>query len=222
MELIDKVISERPAFHQAGAELRRSGPAGDLQCYGIAREVLRFLADTVTSDSRSLETGAGCSTVVFASKGSKHTAITPAPGEIERIREYCRINSIDLSKVSFVAQPSEIYLPTSEETDLDFVLIDGKHAFPWPVIDWFFTADKLKKGGYMLLDDAQMKAVGVLAQFMSEEPGWQMVHDFSGKTIVFQKLTDIALDVSWRAQPWNSMGDSRGRVARWLSFLRSR
>lgn len=220
MELLERIISERPAFHQAGAELRRAGPSGDLQCYGIAREVLRFLADVVTSESKSLETGAGCSTLMFAIRGSRHTAITPAPGEIERIRGYCRDNGIDLSKVSFIAQPSELYLPSSPESDLDLVLIDGKHAFPWPILDWFFTADKLKKGGYLLLDDAQMRAVSVLAEFMASEPSWRVVRDFSGKTIAFQKLTEIALDVGWREQPWNTTALAPGPVSRLLSKAR--
>lgn len=218
MELLEKIISERPAFHQAGAELRRAGPAGDLKCYGIAAEVLRFLADVVTPESKSLETGAGCSTLMFAVKGATHTAVTPAPNEIERIRVYCRDEHIDLSKVSFVAQPSELYLPASQEGGLDVVLIDGKHAFPWPILDWFFTADKLKRGGYMLLDDARMRAVSVLADFMMVEPSWKMVRDFSGKTIVFQKLVDVALDVGWKTQPWNT--DSQKRpIASLLSRL---
>jgi hypothetical protein len=43
--------------------------------------------------------------------------------------------------VRFAPEASESYLPRSEELDLYLVLLDGKHAFPWPVIDWIFTAD---------------------------------------------------------------------------------
>jgi hypothetical protein len=70
------------------------------------------------------------------------------------------------------------------------------------MVDWFFTADRLKRGGLMLLDDAQMRSVAVLAEFMEAEPGWQFVRSFSGKTLAFRKVRDKILDVAWHMQPW--------------------
>jgi hypothetical protein len=81
------------------------------------------------------------------------------------------------------------------------VLLDGKHAFPWPAVDWFFTADRLKQGGLMLLDDVQMRSVALIGEFMMADPGWKLVNDF-GKTLVFRKVRDKVLDVAWHMQPW--------------------
>jgi len=47
---------------------------------------------------------------------------------------------IDLSNLTFVNKPSEQYLPAViQDGALDVVLIDGKHTFPWPMIDWHYT-----------------------------------------------------------------------------------
>jgi hypothetical protein len=122
--------------------------------------------------------------------------------EIGLIREYASTNGIDLASVKFVPEPSEQYLPRGDESDLDLVLLDGKHAFPWPMVDWFFTADRLKQGGLMLLDDAQMRSVAVLAEFMLADPGWAFVCGFEGKTLAFRKVRKKVLDVAWHMQPW--------------------
>jgi len=214
---LEQVISARPNFHASETEVQRSFKytesllpeayarklaASEVTCYGIEEGVLRFLAETVSDDSKTLETGAGCSTLVFAIRRAKHTTITPSDTEIRRIKEYAADNGIDLNTVRFVLEPSERYLPRYDEVGLDLVLLDGKHAFPWPMIDWFFTADRLKRGGWMLLDDAQMRSVAILVDFMSADPAWELVHNFSGKTLGFRKVRDNVLDVAWHMQPW--------------------
>jgi len=217
MEILERIIAARPDFHSRETELLRSFDPGEsllpeeearrvaepgLTCYGIEGEVLRFIAESVDNNSRTLETGAGCSTLVFAHRKAQHTAITPSATEIDLIREYAVANYIDLTNVKFVPESSERYLPRGRDPDLDLVLLDGKHAFPWPIVDWFFTADLLKLGGLMVVDDAQMRSVAVLAEFMRADPGWAFVRDFGEKTLVFRKTREKVLDVAWHMQPW--------------------
>jgi predicted O-methyltransferase YrrM len=173
-----------------------------LSNYGIGDDVLRFIAESVGPESRTLETGAGNSTLTFACRRARHIAITPSADEVRRIEDYAEEQGIDLTTVRFVAKPSEEYLPCSDHADLDLVLLDGKHAFPWPIIDWFYTADRLRRGGLMLLDDIQMRSVSVLVEFMRADPGWEFCQDFSGKTAMFRKAKDCVLDVAWHMQPW--------------------
>lgn len=220
MDVVDKLIANRPAFHASETEITRKFDPGEsclprqaaqrlasveTTCYGIGNDVLRFLAAILRREMRTLETGAGCSTLVFADKGSRHTAITPSEAEIQRITNYATKHMIVMQKVRFVALPSEAYLPTCEDKDLDLVLLDGKHAFPWPIVDWFFVADRLKEGGLLLLDDTQMRSVSLLVEFLNAEPGWKFFRDFSGKTIAFQKTKATVLDVAWHMQPWNKV-----------------
>jgi hypothetical protein len=217
MDLLERVISARPKFHGGETEVQRAFDPGEsllpeaqartlasseLTCYGIGEDVMRFIAENVKEGHRTLETGAGGSTLVFAIRKARHTAVTPSEAEIRLIREYAASNGIDLAHVKFVPEPSERYLPRCDESDLDLVLLDGKHAFPWPMVDWFFTADRLKRDGLMLLDDAQMRSVAVLAEFMSADPGWQFVRAFGGKTLAFKKIREKVLDVAWHMQPW--------------------
>jgi len=217
VELLERIFSTRPSFHAGETEVQRAFEPSEsllpevearklatsgLTCYGLGEDVLRFIANSIGEGSRTLETGAGCSTLVFAIRKARHTAITPSGTEIRLIREYANDNDIVLAEVRFVPEPSELYLPRCDESNLDLVLLDGKHAFPWPMVDWFFTADRLKRGGLMLLDDVEMRSVAVLAEFMAADPGWQFVRSFSGKTLAFRKVRDKTLDVAWHMQPW--------------------
>ncbi len=218
MNKLQQIILERPAFHRGETEIERAfDPSESLlpqktaaqlvscgfTCYGIGTDVLSFIADSVDQNQRTLETGAGCSTLVFALRGTEHIAITPSGSEIELITRYALQREIPLSKVHFVQEPSERYLPACTAEALDLVLLDGKHAFPWPIVDWFYTADRVRKGGIMLVDDTQMRSVATLIEFMIVDPAWQLVRNFSNKTLAFLKVRDSAHDVAWHMQPFN-------------------
>lgn len=242
MDQLKNILRDRPSFHRRETEVHRTFEADEsvlpreaadrllstsLTCYGLDAEVLSFIADNLDAASRSLETGAGCSTLVFAIKGASHTAVTPSTSEIELIKEYGRQNDISLEKVRFVREPSERYLPQCDLEGLDLVLLDGKHAFPWPIVDWFFTADKLRNGGVMIVDDVQLRPVRMLVDFMRVDPGWELLHDFSGKTSVFKKIRESIHDVAWHMQPfgvasqdrWHNSSGVVGRLIRKLRKL---
>jgi predicted O-methyltransferase YrrM len=217
MDKLQQIIHERPSFHRSETEIDRSFDPSEsllpreaaaklasveLTCYGLGSDVLSFIAESVSEGSQTLETGAGCSTLVFAMRGSEHIAITPSKSEIALITQYALQREIPLGKVHFVQESSDRYLGRCEVEGLDLVLLDGKHAFPWPIVDWFFTADRLREGGMMVIDDAQMRSVAILAEFMGVDPGWQLIRDFSGKTLAFRKLRDSIHDVTWHMQPF--------------------
>ena len=215
--LLQLILTERPSFHKGETEIDRafdatdsylSGQAlaavrtSDRTCYTLNSQVLSYLIETIRPSCRTLETGAGGSTLVFGFKQSQHIAITPGLTEIELIKEYAASNHIPLKTVHFVSRSSDQYLPCCDVKDLDIVLLDGKHAFPWPILDWFYTADRLRKNGLMILDDGQLGSVSVLVDFLSMDPRWQLVREFSAKTYVFRKLAETVHDVAWHMQPF--------------------
>lgn len=217
MDKLQLIINEHPNFHKGETEIQRPFTQKEtllsgrelkklteinLTCYGIEKEVLLFIADNIREGNKTLETGAGCSTLIFAYSKSQHTAVTPSLSEINLIKEYATANDILFDKVNFVQHSSDYFLPRNEDDGFDLILLDGKHAFPWPVIDWFYTADKLKKDGLMIIDDAEMKSVSILTDFMRADTGWKMVKNFSGKTIVFKKIRESIHDVAWHMQPY--------------------
>jgi len=192
--IVDKLLSDTPAFQQ--------DPAGHPECWPLEEPVLRLIAQQVDERSTTLETGAGWSTVTFASAGSKHTTVVPFAAEAKAIKRYCAENGIDTDQIDFYTQPSQRVLPGLEPTALDLVLIDGSHAFPSPQIDWFYTAFRLKVGGVLIVDDTHLWTGNVLKQFLRAEPEWRLRNDVPGKSAVFVKEAETDEHKNWDRQPY--------------------
>src|SRR5687767_8432248 len=86
---------------------------------------LRFLEAHVQSGMRTIETGAGVSTIAFALKRTRHTCIVPDRRVVRRIRRYCASAGISLRAIRFVMSRSEYALPRIQAAPYDFALIDG-------------------------------------------------------------------------------------------------
>lgn len=230
--LLEKILADLPEFHRGDTETTRiaseehSSLGGPIlenlknrkpACYGIDAELAHFLYDSVSSNNATLETGAGISTLIFALRHSNHITVTPSSEEMSNIKQYAAVNQIPVDSVEFAIEPSDQYLPRCQAKDLDLVLIDGKHAFPWPIIDWFYTADKLKTNGILILDDVQMSSVSILGDFLSEDPRWRLEKSLGRRSWVFRKLGQLVHDVSWHMQPYITR--RYGRKARLLNRL---
>jgi predicted O-methyltransferase YrrM len=230
--LLEAVIANPPKVHQGDTEVSSdkalvgSSLTGYMRelveknlavCHGIDPAVARFLYAAVTEDAQTLETGSGLSTLIFAMRKAYHTVVTPRSREAAVIREYAREKQIDIDRVEFVLEGSETFLPRCTLQDLDLVLIDGKHSVPWPFIDWFYTADKLKVGGVCVIDDIHLQSVLTLVNFLKEEPRWELVWELKRRTMAFRKLFASVRDVAWHQQPY--VFRRYGRKARILSVL---
>ena len=171
--------------------------------YGLSNECLLSLFKVMKSGLRTVETGAGMSTVVFALKGTDHVCVTPDKDQIDKIKEFCAGFKISLDKVKFVNEKSEDYLPTLKN-EIDFALIDGRHAFPTPYIDWYYMSRLLIVNGLVMIDDTQIKAIKILKKFLEKEKEWKLVRDMFPRCCVFKKLKDGSEDKGWVEQPFNS------------------
>src|SRR2546423_218363 len=100
--LADVTADPPKFFHDAG---------GRPVAWSVGIDVLAFLAEHVTPKSRTLETGAGVSTVAFAALGATHTSVVPSAEVVGRIREYCTGRGVPLAHTTFVIDRSENYLP---------------------------------------------------------------------------------------------------------------
>lgn len=174
--------------------------AGKYYSMGLPENVLRFIAQRIDESASTLETGCGLSTVMFALSGSRHICINPASHEIERIKEYCLGNRIPTRQVTFCQDVSEKVLPGLECDMLDLVLIDGRHGFPAPFIDFYYLAEKLKVGGLLVVDDTWLWTGDVLKQYLLSEPEWELEADFSPRTSVFRKLAHGSQNKEWTEQ----------------------
>ncbi len=171
---------------------------GKIVLWGLPTPVLEFLDRNVSQSSRTLETGAGLSTILFALKASTHTCVTPSPEEVTRIRNYCKEKNIPDKSVDFHLGFSTNVLPKLAAIELDLALIDGGHGFPTVFMDWYYISSWLKIGGLLIIDDLQIWTGGILKEFVNAEREWELIEIFENKTAVFVKKEEYL--------PWKDFG----------------
>lgn len=171
--------------------------------WAIHSRLAAFLDEQVAPGFVTLETGSGYSTLVILRKGGlRHIAIAPDADEFRAIRDFCASNEIPTGSLEAVAAPSQEWLPGAQLPALNLVLVDGDHAFPIPFIDWYYTADKLVLGGFMIVDDIQLVTGRLLADFMEADPNWERVLYEEGRFAVFRKLKHPVHGPGWWTQPY--------------------
>jgi hypothetical protein len=170
--------------------------------YTLSDEALSFIDEHINSGTKTLETGAGISTILFALNGTEHTCIVPDKTQVERIKHFCTQNQISTQKIDFRIDGSENVLPQLRPTGLDLVLIDGCHGFPAPFIDWYYAGSGLKANGILIIDDTQLWTGDVLKQFLLAETEWKHECDILSRTAVFRKLKEYELLKEWPLQPY--------------------
>jgi hypothetical protein len=195
MTTLATLLQEQPAIH---------GPAGasDLATHGLLEEALELIERTVRAGDRTLETGSGYSTLLFAILGAEHVCIVPNLPEVERIKAYCAEKNIATDRLTFHVAPSERVLPDLTLPPLALVLIDGSHSFPQVFIDWFYTAQALEVGGRLLVDDVHVWTGRVLRDFLAAEPEWRLDDELGGRTAVFTKVAQVDPDKVWTEQAY--------------------
>ncbi len=186
--LTEQLMHEQPSLH------------GQAQLWGLAWAALAYIERTVQPGMATLETGAGASTIVFASRGADHEAVTPSAKEAERIAAECQRRGISTERVRFRIGSSADVLRAWEPRPLDFVLVDGAHAFPYPTLDWWYLAPHLKIGGLMLLDDAYMPPVAAVVDHLRDSKAWRLEQPASFRTAVARKLADEIPDGEWKGE----------------------
>ena len=179
--LTDQLRREPPGLHAGGSEY-----------WGLAWDALAWLEREVRPGMATLETGSGASTLVFAAGGAEHEAVTPSVDEEARFRAACEQFGIDGSGVSFRIGLSHNVLGALEPRELDLVLVDGAHGFPYPILDWWHLAPHLKVGGTLLLDDAYLPAVDAIVEYARGSAAWRVDDAVSFRTARLTKLADDA------------------------------
>jgi hypothetical protein len=187
--LADDLRALPPGIHGGGDEFR-----------GLAWPALDWLEREVRPGMKTLETGAGASTLAFALGGAEHLAVTPDAGEEERIRAQADRLGIDTSRVRFEIGPSHEVLPELQHRPLDLVLIDGAHGFPYPVLDWWFVAPHVNIGGRVLIDDAYMPPVASLVDALRAQPAWEVEGSVGYRTAIVRKGTDELPRWDWEGE----------------------
>ena len=172
--------------------------------WGIRPALAEFLDARIGPGAVTLETGAGLSTLVILRKQPRqHTSIQPVADEFAAILEFAEKHGIDTRGFLPVVAPSQQWLPQADLPDLDLVLVDGAHAFPVPFIDWYYSAERLRAGGLMIVDDTHLLTGTILADFMEADPRWEEVkRDRESHFAIYRKRSHPVHDDDWTRQPY--------------------
>jgi precorrin-6B methylase 2 len=222
--LISALAAEPGLFHR--------GTEGEPLWRGITEGPLRALSAGLAPGMRTLETGCGGTTVVFAARGALHTVVTPSADEEQRVRVLCARYGVSLDTVDFrIGSSDEVLVDWSEP--LDVMLIDGAHRFPFAMLDWHYAATHLKPGGRLWLDDIAIPSVYCLFAFLRSEREWRLMAIHDDKVAEFGKIANPPHSdtLDWELQryndPWKwvfSYMPPRRRWRKWRqrAMLRSR
>jgi hypothetical protein len=202
----EELLADPPRLHafqpSPGTPAGLFKPGELINRWKLSDEELVFIERHVDKNSRTIETGAGCSTIVFAMKGTHHTCIVPDRALSERIVTFCKEKGIPVSGLHFIIEPSEKALPRIEEKNFDLALIDGRHGFPQPFLDWYYVAEILKIGGYVVIDDLHAWVCETLAAFLlAEKKDWALAHESLGGC-AFKKLGNGTQTSDFDGQPY--------------------
>lgn len=163
------------------------------------------------------ETGCGGSTIVL-SQVSKHHTVFAIEGENRTITALREHEDLERDRVEFVVGESKDTVPGHRFSGLlDLVLLDGPHAYPWPQLEFGYLYPKVRAGGWLVLDDLQIRSVYELFEFLRQEPEW-VLEEVAVRTAFFRRLR-----VAQRGPDgWEFQGMNRSTIWRysWRDKLR--
>lgn len=195
--VVSRLLADPPVVHELDPEGTMGVWATDESCY-------RFLARRCAVGSRTLETGAGISTVLFAALGAEHVCVSPIEAEAERIRADCRDRGIVDDRLTFVVERSDEALPRLGLTGLDLAFIDGNHGFPVAMVDFHYAARGFRDCGALVLDDLQLPTVALIANYLDLDPSWRRL-ERSEKWGAWERAGDWPIGVDRWQQPFLSI-----------------
>lgn len=139
-----------------------------------------------------LETGSGLSTLIFLSMNPKKLiTISPDMDIKPRIDQSIMDFNLDSSVLDYIEEVGETALPflANELPYLDMALLDGGHGYTSVFVQFYFMNKILKKEGYIIVDDIQLKPPRLLNDLLCESASYNLV-ETNKKTAIFQKLCD--------------------------------
>jgi hypothetical protein len=188
-------------------ELIARPPLADLGrtiAQNISPAAAERLDASIAPGAVTLETGAGLSTLVILRKQPRqHTAVHPDPVAFAAILDFAGQQRMDTRGLRGVVARSQDYLPSADLPDLDLVLLGGDHLFPVPFIAWYYSAERLRVGGLMIVDNPEFRTGTILADFMRADPRWEEVsRDNPNHLAIYRKRTHPVHDDDWARQPF--------------------
>lgn len=191
-DIARKIIDEvSPFFHESGS---------------LYPDVLwKLFAEHQDARARvSVETGCGLSTLLLSNLSERHTAFTlPYGDSLQNTQAHPYLRS---GTTKFVIGPSQVMVPRWQFSDpVDFALIDGPHAYPFPDLEYYFLYPHIRAGGVLVIDDIHIPTIQRLYEFLRDDEMWE--HRGDARTTAFFRRTASPvfdpLGDNWPGQRYN-------------------
>jgi hypothetical protein len=141
------------------------------------------------------ETGCGGSTIVLSHLSRRHLAFA-IEGESASITGLRSSADLQAEAVTFVEGQTKDTAPGFQfGSPLDLVLLDGPHAYPLPQLEYAYFFPKIKSGGWLVLDDLQIRSVYELFSFLRHEAS-VVLEEVVVRTAFFRKVDGRPADRS--------------------------
>ena len=185
------------------ARLPEDWHAAGLLSVSALRAVARNAPGLIT---HSAETGAGRSTLLFSHLSDHHLVFAVNDGEsVTRVKESELLRA---AAVQFVLGPTQRTLPGFEfEAQLDIVLLDGPHGYPFPDLEYFYLYPRIREGGLLVIDDIHIPTIRNLFRFVSEDDMFDLIQVVHGRTALFRRTAAPTFDPygdGWWLQHFNA------------------
>jgi hypothetical protein len=171
--VVEAIIEIAPGLHTAGT---------------FSRTLLYTIFEHASRREirHSVETGCGASTLLLSHLSEDHTvfAMDAGSGSIANVR---RSPLLRQDKVAFVEGPTPKKLPLYRfENELQFALLDGPHAYPFPDLEYFYIYPHLAAGALLVVDDIHIRSVHNLYEFLRRDAMFRL-DEVAGTTAFFTR-----------------------------------
>ncbi len=158
---------------------------------------------------RSIETGCGASTIVFANYATRHTAYCYDDREFDAssVKYAQDFPGFREDRVDWIFGPTQRTVfehPPTEQVDL--VLLDGPHGYPFPELEYFAFYNWLRPGGILIVDDIHIPTINRFYRFLLEDESF-LRHGLASTTAYFQRTNAPAFNMEgddWWLQRYNA------------------
>lgn len=165
-DMLERIVRTDFRLNQTGE--------GGTAAWGLSRTALQQIARVTGPATVSAETGSGLSTLLFGALAAEHHCFTLLDQDREKLIAAAERLDLTLRNVHFHVGDSAVTLPATDLPDLNIAVVDGGHAFPLPVLDWYYLTRSLSDGGLILIDDTWIPTVRILSTFLDLEPSWKV------------------------------------------------
>jgi FkbM family methyltransferase len=158
---------------------------------------------------RTVETGCGASTIMFARYAEQHTAYCTDDRESSNSNVlYAQgFPGFHRERVNWIyGPPQRTIFARPLERPVDVLLIDGPHGYPFPELEYFGLYSCLQPGSILIVDDIHIPTINNFYQFLLQDDSFRP-HGLVVTTAYFQRTDTPPFNMEaddWWLQRYNA------------------